>query len=557
MDVQPLPGLSRRSALGLAAGLAAALAAGGCDSTKPTAVKATGARLTKVPTYVAPPKIGGAITSAVEGVPPGYAVLPEKLLTTTKAPFTGTPPVSVLSIAWGNPPSRMSDNAYWQALNAALGTEYKGIFVPFDAYDAKVATTLASGDLPDLMELVPSATSETALRQGAFADLTDLLAGDGIKEFPNLAAIRPDQWRNSAVDGRIYGVPVDLPLADVQWWYRGDWAKQLGYPDPPASPQEFSTIMSAISKGKPGGRQVYGIGAYGGSYGGSMTMFINAMFRVPNDWRLESGGKLVPAIDTDEYEAALGYTRDLWKAGAFHPDALALGDQGAKAIDMFSSGQSGFIKTGIAGGMNAPFAGMVAQNPGMRALLPPGADGKGFAFPRTNGWYARSVIPAKVAKDERRLRQILQVLDFLWAPFGSVEDLVGWFGKEGVTYDLKDGFPVPRADAASANDVIGFAAWTAPFYYHSASGRAPIEAGVAYCEKLVKSSVENPVAGIYSAQAGRNEARMKTLQQEYVNQIVSGRRPLSDLAAYRQEWHQRGGDQIIDELRRGLDKAGG
>jgi hypothetical protein len=50
---------------------------------------------------------------------------------------------------------------------------------------------------------------------------------------------------------------------------------------------------------------------------------------------------------------------------------------------------------------------------------------------------------------------------------------------------------------------------------------------------------------------------MKTLQQEYVNQIVSGRRPLSDLAAYRQEWHQRGGDQIIDELRRGLDKAGG
>jgi putative aldouronate transport system substrate-binding protein len=191
----------------------------------------------------------------------------------------------------------------------------------------------------------------------------------------------------------------------------------------------------------------------------------------------------------------------------------------------------------------------------IRALLPPGADGKGFSFARTNGWYARSVIPAKLAKDETRLRQVLAVLDFLWAPFGSVEDTVCWFGKEGVTYDLKDSFPVPRTDAANANDVVGFAAWTAPFYYHSAVGREPIEEGVAYCEKLVESSVANPAAGVYSATATSSGARMSTLQQEYVNKIVTGRRPVRDLKVYREEWHKRGGDQIISELRRGLEQA--
>jgi protein required for attachment to host cells len=31
---------------------------------------------------------------------------------------------------------------------------------------------------------------------------------------------------------------------------------------------------------------------------------------------------------------------------------------------------------------------------------------------------------------------------------------------------------------------------------------------------------------------------------------------MSDLGKYRKEWHRRGGDQIIGELRRALDKTG-
>lgn len=544
--------LTRRSALGLGLGAAATLALAGCGSGSGGGTNASGGTLTKLPKYIRPPKVDGGIYSDVNGVPPGYATLPEKLFASTDAPWHGVKPVSVLQIVWGNPPSKLSDNEYWHVLNQGLGTEYAGVFVPFDAYDAKVATTLASGDMPDVMELVPSATSEKAIRQGAFADLTDVLAGDGIEKYRNLAAIRPDQWKNSSVNGRIYGVPVDLPLFDMQWMYRSDWAAKLGHPDPPTTPDEFLAVMTAISKGRPAGKQVYGIGCYGGSFGGAITIFLNAMFRVPNEWRLNKDGSLTNAIDTDEYEQAVAFTRKLWKAGAFHPDAIALGDQGAKALNMYLNDQIGFIKGGIAGGTKPPYV----NKSGSTMLVPPGDGGKGFAVPRSSGWYARSVIPAKVAKDEKRLHEVLSVIDYLWAPYGSKELAIVWWGKQGSTYDVKHGIPEVRTSGKYANDVTGFSAWTAPFFYQSPEGRAPIQRAVSYCEKMVKSSVANPCANIFSPTQNRLDAQMTNLQQDYVNQIVTGRRPMSDLKKYRSEWHKRGGDQMMREYRKGLEDSG-
>jgi hypothetical protein len=42
--------------------------------------------------------------------------------------------------------------------------------------------------------------------------------------------------------------------------------------------------------------------------------------RAPNNWRVESGGKLVKDIETEEYKAALGYLRDLVASGCVSPD---------------------------------------------------------------------------------------------------------------------------------------------------------------------------------------------------------------------------------------------
>src|SRR5262249_3412203 len=45
-----------------------------------------------------------------------------------------------------------------------------------------------------------------------------------------------------------------------------------------------------------------------------------AMFGGPNNWKLDTSGKLLRNRETPEYKAAVGYLRDLMAAGVFPPD---------------------------------------------------------------------------------------------------------------------------------------------------------------------------------------------------------------------------------------------
>src|SRR6202022_3249933 len=43
--------------------------------------------------------------------------------------------------------------------------------------------------------------------------------------------------------------------------------------------------------------------------------FYSAMFGAPNNWRLDSGGRLTKNFETPEFKDAVGYVRDLFTAG--------------------------------------------------------------------------------------------------------------------------------------------------------------------------------------------------------------------------------------------------
>jgi hypothetical protein len=50
-----------------------------------------------------------------------------------------------------------------------------------------------------------------------------------------------------------------------------------------------------------------------------LTFFLE-VFRAPNGWRA-TNGKLTRDWETDEYQAAVAFTRRLWDAGVIHPDS--------------------------------------------------------------------------------------------------------------------------------------------------------------------------------------------------------------------------------------------
>src|SRR5205823_2339816 len=45
------------------------------------------------------------------------------------------------------------------------------------------------------------------------------------------------------------------------------------------------------------------------------------MFGAPNGWRQDAGGKLTRNWETEEFKAAVGYLREVWAGGFYHPDS--------------------------------------------------------------------------------------------------------------------------------------------------------------------------------------------------------------------------------------------
>ena len=183
------------------------------------------------------------------------------------------------------------------------------------------------------MQLLDTAQSARAIRDGAFTDLSPLLAGDAIDEWPNLANIREDQWRYVAYDGKIVGFPIDLPAYNNEFRYRQDWAEN-GYPDPPADAEEFKELFASFSKMGVDGR--YGLA----DAPGTAMIAANAMFHVPIGWRYENGS-LTYHQETEEFAAAVQFMTELWEEGAFHPDALSLDANVGQTLSMIPAGTVG------------------------------------------------------------------------------------------------------------------------------------------------------------------------------------------------------------------------
>ncbi|WP_157683639.1 extracellular solute-binding protein [Microlunatus soli] len=446
----------------------------------------------------------------------------------------------------------MKQNEYWQAFNKRVGVDYQPTLVPADAYETKLATMLSGGSVPDMVFLhTDSANAQRAIKDGAFAELSSVLGGDKIKKYPNIAAVPTYQWEVSAVNNGIYGVPVDLAYVNALHVYRRDWARSIGLENGPQNADEFYTLMTEMSKLR---QDQYGFGGYSDG----VAAYLNAAFRVPNNWS-NTGGKLINAIETDEFEAALEYTRRLWKGGAFHPDALSLGSKGAEDRALFDSGVTGWQVASadnwyLAGALNAVRVKNKGAEPEL--LMPFGHDGGKFAYPASPGFYAVVAISASAAENEDRLDEILRIFNYLRAPIPSEEGFFLRYGIEGVHFTYgKNRVPVsiPDSPAPADRDAMFYTGLVPGVLYYP--DPSDVKASIDYTEAVTKQSVKDPTVGLYAASSADSSAKLDQLRADYVNGIVSGRRPAGDLRKLRADWKMQGGDKVRSELQTALEKV--
>ncbi len=538
---------SRRSIIKASAGLTGATA---------LSVPLIGAASAQGTPTASPAAPEGAIVSSVEGVPVAYTKYPDPYRTVDEVPGSGGE-VSMLALSYSPPPTPKDDNQYWQGLEERLGVTWNADLVPIDSYGERIATTFAGGDLPDLFFLLPGATRPIiyeAIEQGAFADLTDILTSDRINDYPNLAAYPRYLWDAVRINGRIWGVPKPVLRNNDPTFYRKDWGDQLGFTDL-TDAAVVHDMLVAMSKDDPDGNgsdDTYGFAPYAGAWN---SFIVNQMFNVPYGWKLEDDGSLINAMETDEYRLALEYIVQLYNDGAYHPDSANLNV--TQATDLLLGGRTGMATNGFAAlfGIYREQIKEIVPDATLEPVIMPGADGGDGISYQTPGFFGFTGISAQAAQDEARLDELLRIMNYLVAPFGSEEYTFLVYGEPGVhSEELPEGGYSLTEQGTADRSALVYPFLSENYFYYAGM---PDEAEFAqkHNEAMAKVAVANPTAGYYSPTNGDKGAELNQYTLDTYTEIVTGRAGIDKLDEMVQTWRERGGDDIRAELEDAIAEA--
>ncbi len=552
--------IGRRALLQGALGVAGMSVLAACSSNQPTNASAACVSSLQFPPNT-PATRPGQVVSKVPNVPLAWTEYPKPYVSMPNPPGKGET-VTTFQILFSAPPAPPESNPWWQQLNKRLNVTIQPTLAPSPDYADKLNTLAAGGTFPDITYinfnqngLNNGAAFQKTVSQGAFHDLTSYLSGDGLKSFPNLQLLPPVTWKGSSFMGKLYGVPYPIqPVNGQLGLYRKDWAQKLGV-DNPKNADEVMRMFVAFAQEDPnrtGTKDTFGVDTLRQS-------IWNAMFRVPYNWRLNSDGSLVKDLETEEFKTALNFVNTMWNKGVFHPDALTLTLN--QNMTLFESGKTGLFTQGGWGFFGSQPGTMTAltkdndptANPA--PWIPPGFDGGQPTIPLGSASYGFGAIPSTI-KDESKIVELLHIMEFIAAPFGSEEFNFIYYGIEGDMFNWVNGAPVRVTNGNQTwSNGLNYLCGTTEVNYFYANQPGEAELMQQLQERQIQASVADPTLGLYSPTWVAQGANLIKMQQDAYNAMVVGNQPLSSLNQLISDWKSQGGDQARKEFQQSLEKC--
>ena len=515
-----------------------------------TAAKPSATTGLKLPTHVAFQGATPAFPASADGVvPPGYDKFPTNLVQTVPSPIGKGDDVSLFSYVTTGPVPPVDQNPGWQQLNKAMGLNLKFDTVLFADYFTKLATLVAGNDLTDFFLMNYQGTtipSELQFLESKCADLTPFLSGDAVKNFPNLATFTASAWKPALINNKIYGVPKIINAVGLTLLMHQSIFDAIGVTEF-KNADDFAKVLKDVTK--PGG--MYGIGGIR-SEPSALGWFLG-MFRAPLNWKVQNG-KFTKDLETPEYKAAIAWLRDLWDKQIVHPDS--------PSMDVVSAG-AGFVANKYTM-YPSNFAIALTYwdrtrnadpNFKLRPINAFGFDG-GAPYQFQTG-EVQGLAVLKKASDAR-IKQILDTINYLSAPFGSQEYMTVNYGVKGTDWDFdNNGNPAftKQGQAEFSGTPWKLICAGPPFNY---SPTFPDFASVwtSLETKVHSYAVTDPSLGLYSPTFSSKGALLDKQIGDGVNQILFGRDPVSSLDQLIKDWQNNGGNQIRGELEQALQAAG-
>ena len=469
------------------------------------------------------------------------------------APGTGST-VTAFAVNYYPPPTPYDQNPTWQAVNKALNADFQMTQVGSADYSLRMATMMAGNDIPDLIHLYRGITGEFAppgtaeFVKAKCQDLTQFLAGDAIKDYPNLAAIPTYAWSNSAcvIDGALYSWPIHRYLPGLSYFFKNTdmWNQKIGADTAPKNADDLKKMLTELNDPNNG---VWGMGAQlTGRYLGISGYA--QMFGAPNAWGLDASGNVVRDRETEQFKMAVSYVRDLWTAGLIWPDAPGSTDQRANFVGKkFAVSVEGFGNSWN----DFWLRGLHQDTPTLfDIILPFSADTNTKVQSYITGGYISTNVMKKASPD--RVKEVLRILDYLAKPFGTQEDLLITYGLAPGDYTIgADGNPDLTSDGKTRSQYV-------PWQYIAERPYATYYAGIPDYAKRVnkveialvdpKIAVADVTLGYYSPT--QSSAAGKQAERAFldgINNIMVARDPMNKYDQLVKDWQNAAGNQIKRE----------
>jgi putative aldouronate transport system substrate-binding protein len=505
-----------------------------------------------LPEQIAPPaSIPKPDVLGTRPVADGYTKFPATLVdSVTQKPGAGGQPIRAMTPAWGPAPPSGSNNAYLVATNAELGTPVDFSVQDGNKYADKLGAILGARDVPDVL-CVPDWEVDKLPRfsdavSALFEDLTPYLQGAAVKPYANLATFPVGAWRNACWNERLMAVPnpTDNPFP-YALFHRKDLFAKLGLTLPKTAEELFALGQEITDPKK-------GVWAFDDMF--ATVQMIHGSPGTKEGWRLKADGTPEFKYETAEYKQAAEFMAKIYKAGLVHPDLVE--SKGADAKQLLQSGKILFKQDGI--GMWQPMqAEQQKITPGFEVQPVPLFAATGAGHPLA--WGDDDPISYTFIKKglgKARVEEILRVINWCSAPFGTTEFLKREYGVEGKHYTKTPDGPVKTE--------LGFKEIQNQYFF--ISGRSPVVQPtpqtpkyvpdlLAYANETVKHLEKDPWDGLKMEMPAAFKAGSVPFEDK-ITDVVRGRRPMSDLDVIVKEWKANGGDEARQLLATALSNAG-
>ncbi|MBA2809335.1 Tat pathway signal sequence domain protein [Streptomyces sp. KM273126] len=547
---------SRRSFLASTAVAAAAVAGGvpllsACGGSQPGSKDGTtsGKDAAKIlPAYVASTVVAPDIP-AKNGSAAGFskAIATADLKTSVTKKLGSGGKLKIMSPFWGTPPK--DDNPYYTAMNEAIGVEATWQNQDGVTYDEKLGAVLASSDIPDVV-VVPGWNLNGKIPgaiNAKFADLGPYLSGDKVRDYPNLAAVPTEAWQRGIFGGQLRAIPFPAPyVTDIAPLYRKDLFDKKGY-SVPTSPDDFLSWAKEATDARSklwacDDMKWTAFNVFGVLSGSDKALW----------WNMD-GGKLVNRIETEEYLEALEWTRKLYAAKVVHPDAVS-GKAGGNPGNRLTAGQVLVYSQNISDWWGKT-AEQRTQNPDFEIAAfdifgPDGGDPKLWAVQPANIF---TFISKKAS--EQQIKDFLAVCNFCAAPYGTKEFMLTAYGVEGTDYETEKGLPVKTTQGV--NEVNGAFDYTGnPAPYIAYPDFPDVTKGmVEWQQRMGAFTTKSSFFGLTVTEPNR-WANLADSFEQLEDDVVRGRKKISDVQQAVSDWKSKGGDELRDWYKKLLDDTG-